>query len=631
MRYLFSFCVSLVLSFISINTYAAEHNIPNIEAVKAQALTKNLYNHPYWLKLLHYNADFKSEIITPNFFLSKTGSTNPKDELLATITSFYQKKPEDQNNHSQCKFIARYKWLRKNLDFSLNEPPSIYCENFNKWSMNEKIKSLSLIFATGYLENPASFYGHILLKFNSSDTHLNYNLLDLSINYGAIVPDNEHPIAYIAKGLFGGYDAAFSHNQFYRHNHIYIENELRDMWEYELSLTSDEVDQIIAHGWELMGNNYVYYFLNQNCAYRMGELLELVVDQPLFSRSIPWTMPSSIFENIITTEHNNQPLVKSVTQIPSRQKMFYMKHSNLKGSQRKISGLLINNNYSFQEPEYKELPADEKIEIIDTLIDYNEYLFITNKLNNDTSTTRYKLLIERSLLPRAETAQQQNSEIDLPPHLGPLPAMFRISTLHNNILDTGLLLQFRPAYFDILSLDEGRLPNSNLTMFDLKATLLNDKLEIRSLDIVNIETFNISQTNLPGDGGFAWKIKFGFENQNLACTDCTIFNFIGSLGQTSNITNKTLLFFMIDGFAQTEYNNSGTLGGKIRTGVISSLHKNWKTQITASYQEYFNGTEANTYLTSWENRFGNNRHWDVRVNFHDNVAKEIEIGASFYW
>src|SRR5436305_10058358 len=44
------------------------------------------------------------------------------------------------------------------------------------------------------------------------------------------------------------------------------------------------------------------------------------------------------------------------------------------------------------------------------------------------------------------------------------------------------------------------------------------------LDLVEVETLNLSQTNLPGDGGNAWKIKFGFEQQDLSCDNCTVID-----------------------------------------------------------------------------------------------------------
>ena len=135
------------------------------------------------------------------------------------------------------------------------------CPAYRAYAVNGEIESVSLVYATGYLSNPASFYGHILLKFNTRGGVLANELLDQSVNYGAAVPRGENPVVYILKGLFGGYDATFSNQQFFRFNHAYAENELRDLWEYVLRLHPDEIDQLVAHSWELLGRNFDYYFL----------------------------------------------------------------------------------------------------------------------------------------------------------------------------------------------------------------------------------------------------------------------------------------------------------------------------------------------------------------------------------
>ena len=53
-----------------------------------QAQKLKIYNHPYWLKLLHFYSvgetvgqwSFKSDILSPSFFLSQLGKTDPNQE-----------------------------------------------------------------------------------------------------------------------------------------------------------------------------------------------------------------------------------------------------------------------------------------------------------------------------------------------------------------------------------------------------------------------------------------------------------------------------------------------------------------------------------------------------------------------
>lgn len=623
------------------NAAALPEPSDKVGALIRQAETKGLAHHPYWMALMHYrhnaqniNSGLTSEIISPEFFISTRGANDSASELAATLGAFFKDPGDDPDNHAQCRFIARYKWLRKTLSWEGLNPPSVTCKQFNEWAMNGHVESLSLVFATGYLSNPASFYGHILLKFNTNRAIVPTDILDESVNFGAIVPKNENGVLYVFKGLFGGYDASFSNTRFYRLNHMYAESELRDMWEYELALSKDEVDQITAHSWELLRIKFKYFFLKENCAYQMAELLELVIGQPLLPRDTPWSLPAAVFNRLATLERNGAPIVRKVRLIPSRLNSFYAKYSALTSTQKLLAKNLVSNTTSFGKPPYSALPESEKIPIIDALLDYNEFRIVSDEENIDLKKTRQLFLIERGGL-----ASQDSSAIDTlspssnisPPHTGPLAGMIRLGLLQNSQLGTGMELRFRPAYYDYLQPDIGHIANSNLTMLDVSAIYVNNRLTIRSLALVDIETLNVSRTQLPGDGGLAWKVKFGFESQNLSCQHCLAFNFTGGIGKASPITSNVTGYGMLDLIAQTKYKDSGTIRTVPRIGFIGSPVEGWKSNFTIGQQVYTNGSFPNQRLIRWENRIGNFRDWDVRISYEDHAARELQVAISTYW
>ena len=606
-------------------------NIDLARPLISQAVKQKLSDHPYWLKLLHYK-NGKSEITSKSFFVSADGAINPTAELRSTLISFFDAASEDPNSHSQCRFIARFNWLKKNLDWSQTPLPKIECHNFLKWSYNGDIKSLSLIFASGYLENPASFYGHLLVKFNTNKNNEYSTLLDQSINFGAIVPDNENPIVYIFKGLFGGYDSAFSHVQFYRQNHNYTENELRDLWEYKLTLNKDEVDQIVTHSWELLGQNFTYFFHNQNCGYRLGELLELVIDQPMYTRTLPWTMPSDIIEHINNTNHNKQPLVSDITLIPSRQNRFYANFEHLTKKSQIITKQIVDNNYNFDNNDYQSLQDNEKIEVINTLIDYNKLIPASNTDKSEYNNFKYKILAERLSLPSLSSAFQHPLKQLSPPNTGPLPTKLRTSYIHHNQLKNGIDLEFRIAYFDFLNLDQGRLPYSNLTMSDLTISYIDNKWSLQSLDLINIEALNYAKTSLPSIDNYAWKVKVGFQQQSLDCFDCTVFKMTGAIGKSSLITDNLVIYALIGGFIQSDHHDSGTLGSHTSISAIARPLTIWKTKLDFSHENYINGLKSDSLIINWENRFGSSRNWDVRLNYKKQESSHMmKLGYSVYW
>ena len=83
------------------------------------------------------------------------------------------------------------------------------------------------MYVTGYLQNPASFFGHTLLKFNRGNR--NQSLLDRSLNYGAET-NNDAALPYVIKGLIGKYKAALQEESFFRLSAEYQEFQMSSDW-----------------------------------------------------------------------------------------------------------------------------------------------------------------------------------------------------------------------------------------------------------------------------------------------------------------------------------------------------------------------------------------------------------------
>ena len=287
-----------------------------------------------WLKLLHYDRHGqRSEIVSDDFFLSPTGKTAPAAELQATLAAYFESWPADTNLHVRCRFPARYFWLSQQIDlpgYVVREPR---CGRLEKWAMLDRLRSVSLLLVSGYFGNPASTFGHALLRLNTGDAD-DPNMLDVTINYGALVPENELMVLYVYRGLFGGYQSGFSDKYFYTEDLVYARKELRDFWVYELNLSDEQVRLLAFHLWEVIGKKFTYHFLTQNCAYRLAELLELVTDEPWLTNSRVWYLPVEMFHRLTTLDAARPGrLVRSVLFIPSSQRELQHQHqpSRLEG------------------------------------------------------------------------------------------------------------------------------------------------------------------------------------------------------------------------------------------------------------------------------------------------------------
>jgi hypothetical protein len=245
------------------------------------------------------------------------------------------------------------------------------------------------------------------------------------------------------------------------------------------------------------------------------------------------------------------------------------------------------------------------------------------------------LLIERARLPAISEADVQNNQSGsdkvLPPHTGSPPGLIRLGALQNNKLGNGASLQLRPVYFDNLGQDSGRISNANLTMFDVTAIHTNRGWRVRNFDLVNVEHLNIADTPLTGDGGWAWRIKFGAQSVNLACDHCLVAHVTGGLGKAINFSEDVTGYAMLNGSVQSAALNSGTLATSPILGLLAKPSDGWKTNLTLSRHVYLNGSRADTPQIAWSNRFGTARDWDIRVNYNYSIASEWQIAFSSYW
>ncbi|MCF4008787.1 Lnb N-terminal periplasmic domain-containing protein [Rheinheimera sp. UJ63] len=590
-----------------------------------QAAAKNLAADRYWLALLHKrDAETDSEIIDPHFFLSNTQDASA--ELNATLKALLAPVTDDVNEHAQCRFIARSHWLQQQLPELKQALPELTCTLFETWSDQQQVDHVSMIFASGYLGNPASFYGHILLKFGSASERRAL-LQQQNINFGAAVPAAENPLVYILNGLFGGYNAVFSYGDFYRNTQAYGETELRDLWEYQLALNPSEVSQLLYHAWELIGRDYVYYFLKENCAFRMAELLELVIQQPLINKTQPYAMPISVFHRVAELEHHGQPLVAKVIQHPSRQKRLVKRFEQVAEPVQAAVAELIENEYQIENSLYAQLNAAEQTQTLEILFDYIEFRKVAADDPQPLTTYKNRLLQVRLKLPAGKASPVVLAES--PPHLATLPSLLQISAIHKE-QSNGLELRFRATYYDLLTANRDNANYSALSMVDVHVRQEADRLQLYRFDLLNIENMNLSQTGLPQDGGFAWKLNAGYAPQDLACQRCQTLQLIGGLGKAMQL-QQGVVYAMQDGRLHENRHDVGLLSTDTRLGTVFNLDARWRIQAEFGYRAYLTGEASNFYWYKLQQRFGQSQHWDIRLILEKQRATEFKLAFSYYW
>lgn len=622
---LLSICVGLV---VSISAPASA----SFSATQADHIAK-LAREPVWLKLLHFetskwsSAGPESAIISPSFFLSPNGRTDSAAELFATVSGMFTPPTTEPNQHAQCRFRARYLWLKsKGI---LSGAPEVNCPDFKLFSSNESVQSISLVLATGYLGNPASYYGHILLKFNSQERDGGTDLLDQSINYGAIVPENVDPVSYILNGVFGGYEGGFSHIQFYVHNHNYGENELRDLWEYQLDLSPQEVSFLTAHAWELIGKKYRYYFFRRNCAYRMGKILELIDGVNVVPNNFVYTIPQAIVQKVGEGNLDGRPLVKDIRYVPSRQSRFYKNYAALEDVEKQTLRSMIEGKRVVDVNSLGDLSLASKHNVLDTAMDY--YQFIASQEDDQELNHRYyEALAARYQLPILSTEVSSSFDENASPHRGRKPGLMRLGVLHNSALGDALNFDLRPAYYDALDAGPGHIRHGMLSMADLSLSISPDRVNLRHFDIMSVESVRPSATGLNGDGGVSWKIKAGLERQNLTCNNCLVTRFQADRGYAFALGDNIFYSIYAGGALQENKHRQGNGFGRI--SMYTTYYADpIRIQAGIEARRHFEGLDREEIVNSLTVRYAFATNYELRMHYEKNVSSEFTLGVGFYW
>ncbi|MCO4785739.1 MAG: DUF4105 domain-containing protein [Marinomonas atlantica] len=570
-----------------------------------------------WRVLGHYQpyfGAFKSSITSANFFLAKQGSNDPKAELIATIEAF-----QSDQLKVYCQYPARYLFL---LQYKLVNPRDVKsaCIEYRNYLAELPVKSISLVYASGFLGNPASMFGHLLLRLNLGQSS---QLLDNTFNFGAIVPSKDNKFVYIFKGITGGYVSRFSDEPFYHHSNIYNEDELRNMWEYELDLDETQISLLLAHRFELRNVTFDYYFFTENCAYQLAFLLGLVNDEPVLQRKYPWVLPIDVITALADFEPS---IITSFKRRPSRQQLFYDRYQQLTAITQNLIENYLSENRSLSQILDSVSQKSEKKQLIEVLLDYFSYLEIRqDSLTKIQLKQRQELLVARFSM-GIGAAEWTTREV-LPPHKTQRPMLIQLSHVwQQNGSETQL--KVRGSYYDALSINE---PENNFSALETMNFVLSDSESkgLKRIDLINVRNIKPDNTQLDGDQSHAWTAKFGFQPATTACSNCSVGYVEGGFGKAFGGFNRTV-YGLLTTRLQTHHHNidTGYLGAEI--GAVIKPVNWWRSRLVITSELGLNSSLSSDSI-KWQQAFSSSPHWDVRVTLEKSQDTSFTVGAGYYW
>ena len=592
-----------------------------------QGLQSKLASEREWHLLLHYRKDLfgghTSEQDDPGFFMSPDGKTDPQAELDATLKQFFSKELVGRSRQpAQCAFIARYEWLRNQLRFDETRLPPMACERFERWFTDFEAQSITLIFPSAFLNNPASMFGHTLLRVDQRGQTDSTRILAYTINYAADVPADAG-MAYPIRGIFGGYSGYFSTIPYYLKVREYRDIENRDIWEYRLNFTEHQIRRFLMHAWELGNASFDYFFFKENCSYHLLALLDYadpalhLTDEFLF-----WTVPADTVRLIAS----KPGLVSGIAYRPSRSNVIRRKRESLPLGERELAHRIAQELGELTSPAFVQLSLTKQAFLLDLASDYLRYRIDTTdepppelkERNRAVLTARSQLRIPSQEFTVVPFAKQ--------PELGHKTSRASVGAGWRNN-DTFEEVAVRAGYHDLLDPEIGYTPDAQIEFASVSLRHYNraDQTRIERATFANVLSLS------PIDSVFhapSWKINAGMNTIRFgSCQLCSNGVLNGGIGAAmesrlaetgsrcspSQRPRRTTAVPM-----KTDHRVGG--GGTV--GLLADLTERWKLMASGTYLRYALGDKSDDFRWFVGQRYTLSQNWALRLEYnhrdHDN-------------
>lgn len=245
--------------------------------LQARIDEEEIYLEPTWLALLAYRplplrGGWASQADRPDYFLSPEGKHDPRGEMMAAVQAFFGTEPQNPDGGARCRFPARFLWLQGALGLEGDIAFVQQCPELRTWYRSVAADSVSIDFASAFLESPSSTFGHTFLHFHRAGVP---PLLSPTSNYAADSGKNTGQVAFVVQGLLGGFPGIVDELPFYRRLRTYGDVDGRDVWQYPLHLNADQIRLLQLHLWEVKDGVFDYDFLGENCSYRTLALISV--------------------------------------------------------------------------------------------------------------------------------------------------------------------------------------------------------------------------------------------------------------------------------------------------------------------------------------------------------------------
>ena len=499
---------------------------------------EELYLKDYWKKLLHFE-DEKSNVISDDFFLSDSYRHSLQDEFYSTIELLRG----DNGKEVACNFPARYLWIKKHIEIPNYDLKR--CEELNQFMDKIQKDNLYLIFSSEYPNSPSSSFGHTMIAFKNKSMPLELS----DVIHFAAKTDNEDFFTYSYKGLSGEFNSYFLRTSFFQKMYIYNIKEQRYIYAYKLDFNSDEIKKIQYHLFELRKATFGYYFLNQNCASKIIDLLEISNENRIIKKKI--------FHLPIDTIKIYQDRVENIVKFtPLISKINYLIQKMSKDDKKVFLNIIKDNS----------TPSDNLSNITkETLVYYYQFLFRKYHQSYKNYTDVMRLTYKKSKIKDKSENPLKNTQ----------PSKIGI-----NYSDNSIEFNYMPLFLNYQDIQKNPMQEMELKLFDIKLSLQDKDLAIENIDLMSVKS-------LPAQYSFyhplSWSFYLGLNRENYSNT--LKFQNSYGFGLSKKFLNISASILLNGGFNVSKNSIDGYLSPSFLAS--SYLSNDLKLGIESHYKYYF--------------------------------------------
>lgn len=498
------------------------------EALIAKAHRLGLAHDPHWLRLGHWRKSpltgYRSDAAGRDFFVDPQGRTDPAMELDADLRAFFGAAQQPAEEIARglmpafCRFPARVAVLQQKLGFDPDRLDAKACPRLDEYWERVQPESVSLIFSSYYLNNPASMFGHTFLRVRKrgpAADRQKRELLDSAIDYSADA-DTRNPILYAVKGLFGFFPGTFRLRPYFYKVREYNDFESRDLFEYDLALSEGEVALLVAHIFELGSTHFDYYYADKNCSYHILAALEAAAPRLILLDHVGTPV---VPIDTVKALYANPGLVRDLQYRPSASTQFKARVADMPRDQRALVEALARDA---DTPLPVGLSEEQRIHVLDAGADLVDVRY-AKELPFDPSGEGAH--IKQRVLERRAALQRPSEPLRIDP-----PKYLPHDTHESARLSSGALWSKADggaatfgAYVALHGLDDplGGYPDlAQIEFFPLELRVLGRgaTVQLERLDFIDALSLH-AMTSF--DHGISWKVRAGAERiRDAGCTSC---------------------------------------------------------------------------------------------------------------